>query len=39
MRPGELVPVDGLMRSEAGSFDESSLTGEPLPVIHARGPR
>ena len=37
VRPGELVPVDGLMRSEAGSFDESSLTGEPVPVVHARG--
>lgn len=30
--PVRLVPTDGLLRSDAGMFDESALTGEPLPV-------
>ncbi|MGO1315439.1 MAG: heavy metal translocating P-type ATPase [Cellulomonadaceae bacterium] len=29
---GEVVPVDGVLTSERGEFDESSLTGESLPV-------
>ncbi|HKN54468.1 MAG TPA: heavy metal translocating P-type ATPase, partial [Amycolatopsis sp.] len=29
--PGEVVPVDGLL-PDGGLFDESALTGEPLPV-------
>lgn len=37
VRPGEVVPVDGVMEGEAASFDESSITGEPLPVEHAPG--
>ena len=32
VRPGEVVPVDGLLRHSAAEFDESSLTGESLPV-------
>ncbi len=32
VRPAEIVPVDAVLLSAAGSFDESSLTGEPLPV-------
>ncbi|QOY93823.1 heavy metal translocating P-type ATPase [Massilia sp. UMI-21] len=36
IRPGETVPVDG--RLEAGAtVDESSLTGEALPVTYAAG--
>lgn len=28
LRPAEVVPVDGVLVSESGSFDESALTGE-----------
>lgn len=37
VRPGEVVPVDGRLESESGSFDESQLTGESLPVDRVRG--
>jgi len=37
VRSGEVVPVDGLVMSEQALLDESSLTGEPLPVDHAAG--
>ena len=37
VRPAELVPVDGTLLSDEGSFDESSLTGESLPVHHTTG--
>ncbi len=37
VRPSEVIPVDGVLLSEAGSFDESSLTGESLPVERLRG--
>ncbi|MBK5239060.1 MAG: heavy metal translocating P-type ATPase, partial [Actinomycetales bacterium] len=36
VKPGELVPVDGALLSEAATLDESSLTGESLPVERAR---
>jgi len=32
VRPGEKIPVDGLVVDGASSVDESMLTGEPLPV-------
>ena len=32
VRPGEKIPVDGIIRSGATSVDESFLTGESLPV-------
>ena len=32
VRPNEVVPVDGTLSGSAGSFDESMLTGESLPV-------
>ena len=32
VRPGEAVPVDGEIVGDGASFDESSLTGESLPV-------
>lgn len=37
VRPSELVPVDGELLSAAASLDESSLTGESLPVERAAG--
>lgn len=36
VRPGELVPVDGVVLSGTAAVDESVLTGEPLAV--PRGP-
>ena len=32
IRPGEAVPVDGIVTDGKSSVDESMLTGEPLPV-------
>ncbi len=37
VRPAELVPVDGALLSEATSVDESSLTGESVPVEKRSG--
>ncbi|HCG01505.1 MAG TPA: heavy metal translocating P-type ATPase [Chloroflexi bacterium] len=36
VRPGEIVPVDGLVISGNTALDESAITGEPIPV--AAGP-
>lgn len=32
VRPAEIVPVDGRLLSDSAQFDESSLTGESMPV-------
>ena len=37
VRPGEKVPVDGVVVSGASSVDESMLTGEPLPAERVAG--
>lgn len=37
VRPSEVVPVDGTLLTATGSFDESSLTGESMPVTREAG--
>ncbi len=37
IRKGEVVPVDGALATAGGSFDQSALTGESLPVTKAAG--
>jgi heavy metal translocating P-type ATPase len=37
VRSGEIVPIDGTLQSPSASFDESSLTGESLPVTRVAG--
>lgn len=39
LRPGESVPVDGVVTEGRSSFDESMLTGESLPVERCAGDR
>jgi len=39
VRPGEKVPVDGVVLEGEGSVDESMLTGEPVPVAKGPGDR
>ena len=37
VKPGELVPIDGLIIKGTGEFDESSLTGEARPIAKTVG--
>jgi Cu+-exporting ATPase len=37
VRPGERVPVDGVIREGASAIDESMVTGEPMPVEKSGG--
>ncbi len=37
VRPGERVPVDGVIREGASAVDESMVTGEPMPVEKSPG--
>ncbi|HEY1068886.1 MAG TPA: cation-translocating P-type ATPase, partial [Pirellulales bacterium] len=37
VRPGERVPLDGLIRKGEADFDESALTGEALPRFKSPG--
>jgi len=37
VRPGEIVPADGRLIDGRSTFDESLLTGEPLPVARQPG--
>jgi Cu+-exporting ATPase len=37
IKPGESIPVDGIIREGSTSLDESALTGESMPVAKAVG--
>jgi heavy metal translocating P-type ATPase len=37
VRAGEVIPVDGILNSELATLDESTLSGEPIPVVKHKG--
>ena len=39
VRPGEKIPVDGIVLEESSAVDESMVTGEPIPVVKRREDR
>lgn len=39
VRPGERIPVDGIVTEGSSSVDESMVTGEPIPAAKSAGSR
>ena len=39
VRPGDRIPVDGVVVAGEGAVDESAVTGEPIPVAKSPGDR
>ena len=37
VKPGEKIPVDGILREGSSNVDESMITGEPIPEIKTTG--
>ena len=37
VKPGEKIPVDGIIKTGKSSIDESMITGEPIPVDKSEG--
>lgn len=37
VRPGEAIPVDGIISEGGSTIDESMITGEPIPVSKSEG--
>lgn len=37
VRPGEKIPIDGIVLEGRSSVDESMISGEPIPVAKAKG--
>ena len=39
VRPGEKIPVDGIVIEGSSAIDESMVTGEPIPIVKRPGDR